>query len=468
MRVKLGIFGPLLLEVGILFLYSTIRYQVLDRALVAWVVLLLFPSLFLTVLAPFIITKFAKLESKLALRLDTELDNLVLADRGYESKDETRTLMREQIFLQDAHKTTIGKSIKVKLIPLLLKRALRHYKDTFYSRSTKTRPTNSLEYFESLTLFSSLTSILLSLNILVVWTMHFTDVDLYFIKLDKVETPGITISLSIIFILMLILTYSLFLYARERLLSYLPYVVPILFNEPVDEQYLRRETIRSIVSYNMDNLVDRRDQKKYKDLFSSAIDELLTPLVRDEFLITARTEFAHKIAWREYSSIQNSGKPTDDAQKTPLERLFHGDRIGKLRLDEKDLLGLNSDLDYISSNLQKWDALNNEERTIVYFQVYRLIEFIYREITLSLDLLLEDSEYNLYNSITALFEIGYLTKDDKKNLHNLRYRRNKLMHEPGIRLDVSNVSVLEILSTLNSTLELIGIEKEEESPAKAN
>ncbi|MHA2169042.1 MAG: hypothetical protein ACXAB7_03925, partial [Candidatus Kariarchaeaceae archaeon] len=347
----------------------------------------------------------------------------------------------------------------------LSKRALQHYKDTFYSRSTKTRPVNSLEYFEALTLFASLTTILFSIDTLLVWIMYIrpNGIFLYFIRLDNLEDLQITITLTIIFLLGIFFSYWLYLYARERLLFYLPYVVPILFNEPQDEQYLRRETIRSIVSYNMDNLVDRRYQKKYRALFSSSIDDLLTPLLRDEFLITARTEFAHKLAWREYSSVINTGtKPIDESSRTPLELLFLGNKVGKLRLAEKDLLGLNSDFDYISSNLSKWDSIRGEERMIVYFHVYRLVEYIFREISQSLALFTEDEDYNLYNSITALFEIGYLTKEDKKNLHNLRYRRNKLMHEPGMTLEVSNVSVLEVINTLNSTLELMSIDSKEE------
>ncbi len=458
MRVKLGIFGPLFLEVGILFLYSTIRYQVLDRSLVVIVVLLLFPSLFLTVLAPFIISKVAKLQSKLELRLDKELDNLASPERDYSAKDKSRTIMTERLFLKEQHHSSFGTSIKVKLIPQLSKRALQHYKDTFYSRSTKTRPVNSLEYFEALTLFSSIITFLFALDMVMIWLMSFNEMDLYFIKLDEITEVKNSISLTIIFSLGIILSYSLFLYARERLLIYLPYVVPILFNEPVDEQYLRRETIRSIISYNMDNLVDRRDQKKYRGIFSSSIDELLKPLLRDEFMITARTEFAHKIAWREYSTLMNVESIRKTSQ-TPLETILMGERSGKLQLNEKDLLGLNSDLEYIMANLAKWDTLSHEERTIVYFQVYRLVEFIFREIIICLDI--NDEEFNLYNSITTLFEIGYLTKEDKKNLHNLRYRRNKLMHEPGIRLEVSNLSVLEVLDTLNSTLELMDVESDE-------
>ncbi|MHA2278795.1 MAG: hypothetical protein ACXAC2_23700, partial [Candidatus Kariarchaeaceae archaeon] len=153
MRVRLGIFGPLYLQVAILFLYSTIRYQILDRSLVVVILLLLFPSLILTVLAPFIISLFANLNGRLQTRLSSELDELIRSERSYETHEESRTLMIEKLFLGDNYKNEVNDSIKKKLVPLLSKRALAHYKDNFYSRSEKINPVKSLEYFESLVLF---------------------------------------------------------------------------------------------------------------------------------------------------------------------------------------------------------------------------------------------------------------------------------------------------------------------------
>lgn len=460
MRVKLGILGPLYLQVAILFLYSTIRYQVLDRALVVVILLLLFPSLILTVLAPFIISLFANLSGRLETRLTAELDKLVLAERPYETVEESRTLMIENLFLGDTHKREISESIQKKLVPSLSKRALAHYKDNFYSRQEKINPVRSLEYFESLVLFSSINSILFIFDIIIVWIMNFKSLPFYFIELDQINDTSITFSITIFLLLGLAFSYLLFFYSRERLIQYLPYVVPVLFHEPEDEKYLRRETIRSLTSYNLDNLIDRKDQKKYRESVGLALDELLIPLLRDEFLITARAEFANKTAWREFSSIISSeGIQSSEDTKSILEQFLLGAKIGPVKLNEKDLLGLYSDQEYIKEQLQNWDKLSQEKRMIVYFQLYRITEYIFREILICMNLPPEDEEYNLYNSIKILFGIGYLNEEDKKILNNLRYRRNKLMHEPGISLEVSSNSVNEVLLTIANVLEILQSEE---------
>jgi hypothetical protein len=373
--------------------------------------------------------------------------------------------MIEKLFLGDNYKNEVNDSIKKKLVPLLSKRALAHYKDNFYSRSEKINPVKSLEYFESLVLFASINSILFIFDIIVVWAMTAKTLPFYFIRLDKIDDTGITISVTVFLLLGLAFSYMLFFYARERLIHYLPYVVPILFHEPEDEKYFRRETIRSLTSYNLDNLVDRKDQKKYRESVGLALDELLVPLLRDEFLITARSEFASKIAWREFSSVINSESTAfSKTPKTLLEQFLLGAKIGDVKLDEKDLLGLYSDQEYIKAQLQKWDTLSREKRMIVYFQLYRLTEYIFREISIGLNLIPEEEEYNLYNSIKVLFGVGYLSEDNKKILNNLRYRRNKLMHEPGISLDVSAQSVNDVLGSITDILETLESESVETLP----
>ncbi|MFV2016040.1 MAG: hypothetical protein ACC656_11460, partial [Candidatus Heimdallarchaeota archaeon] len=383
--------------------------------------LLLFPSLILTVLAPFIISIFANLNGRLQSRLSSELDDLIRSERSWQSPEESKTIMIEELFLGDSHKNEINQSIKKKLVPLLSKRSLAHYKDNFYSRTEKIKPVKSLEYFESLVLFASINSILFIFDIIIVWIMNFKSLPLYFIELDKIEDSNTTISVIIFLLMGLAFSYMLFFYARERLIHYLPYVVPILFHEPEDEKYFRRETIRSLTSYNLDNLIDRKDQKKHRDSLGLALDELLIPLLRDEFLISARAEFASKIAWREFSSVINSeGNLRGDQPRSLLEKFLLGAKIGPVKLNEKDLLGLYSDQEYIKNQLHKWDSLSREERMIVYFQLYRLTEYIFREITMCLNLVSEEEEYNLYNSIKILFGVAYISEEDKKFLNNLR------------------------------------------------
>jgi hypothetical protein len=227
----------------------------------------------------------------------------------------------------------------------------------------------------------------------------------------------------------------------------------VLFDEPNEEQYLRRETIRSLINYNLDNLADRRDQRRVSASIQNAIDSILEPLLRDEILITARTEFAQKLAWREYSKlIQSDFYDEEILGSNYLERLILGEKIGPVQLNEKDLLGLHSDLEYINKQLGQWSELNEESRAFVYFQLYRIVEYIFRDIFIVLKLPNDDTDFNLYDSINFLHANNYLSDDGKTAMHNLRYRRNKLMHEPGVSLDVSRENIEEVIDEVNKIL----------------
>ena len=235
---------------------------------------------------------------------------------------------------------------------------------------------------------------------------------------------------------------------------YLPYAVPILFSEKAEEQYLRRETIRSLVDYNFDNLIDRSKQRAIAKQIDEVMSTELNPLLTQEIMIVGRTEFAQKLAWREYSKlIKQDILSNPGEEKRLIEKLSVGERIGPIQIDEKNLLGLHSDVEYINYSREHWSDLNDETRIFVYFQLYRVVEFIIKQISLSMGLHKEEHEFNLYNTINTLFEKNYLDEVGKDELHNLRYRRNRLMHKVGASLEVSLSNMRVCIDALDTILE---------------
>ena len=189
MKLKLGIIAPFILEIGILLLYTSIRYEEIDRAILVLVVLLMFPVFLAYVFAQFLITYRARLEKEITERLDIEFDKLLGFEHNGESSllEDSRVLIQENMNLH----SEVGESIKGSLIPILTERSLALYKDTYYSRETEIKQEKSLEYFEALSLFSIFTTIFFALDLITVWIMGITSVDLYFITLELVAGPAL-------------------------------------------------------------------------------------------------------------------------------------------------------------------------------------------------------------------------------------------------------------------------------------
>ncbi|MHA2502081.1 MAG: hypothetical protein ACXAE3_04370 [Candidatus Kariarchaeaceae archaeon] len=461
MRFKLGVLAPFGLQIGITFLYSSIKYETLESSLIATVGLYIFPIFVMAILSPQFITIMISLRQKIADQIDGELDNLVISD-GY-GQEEGRTQLIENRFPSVGDVQTIGENIKSKLTPLLTERAVNSYQDNFYSRIGEFRQERSLEYFETMVLFAGLSMIFFIVNLLVVIIISFTSLDIYFIELNQIESTGITVNLVSIFGFGIVLTYYILEFAGRKVMYYLAYSVPVLFNEASEEQYLRRETIRSVVNYNFDNLIDRRNQRAIQSEISEVLARELNSLLAEEIMITARSEFARKLAWREYSKlIEYDILSKNKDEQSCLELLSIGEKVGPVKLDENHLLGLHSDVIYITNARNKWKELGEETRAFVYFQLYRVIEFVLKQAYLSLNLLKEDTEFNLFNAINDFYELGYMTKKEKNELHNLRYRRNRLMHEIGASLDVSQNSLEVSIDALESVLQKIKENSEDE------
>ncbi len=454
MKIKLGIIAPFVLEIGILLLYSSIRYQVIDRSILIIILIFMYPILIAYVLSPFMITFFTQMDKEIEQLLNNEFDILLGSySDDFSDFEDNRTIIQQNrtiLQIKDNIDIDIGKRIRSKLIPILKNHALENYKDTFFSRDIRTNKEYSLEYFEGLTLFSLLTLFFIMFDLTLLILMGFGTYDLYFIVLDHISDPIILLSVSLLFALIGLLSFGLFLYARKRMIAYLPYSIPILFNENTRDQYIRRETLRSILQYNYDNITDRDHQKRFGSIFVRNVDSIVTPLLRDEVIIHARTELARKLAWKEYSEIVLSEEIKQE--KTPLQNLLIGKKIAKLQIKEKFLLGLNSDYEFVLHELHKWTTINDEHKLVAYFKLYRIIEHIFKQIITVYNILDDDGDYNFYNYISEMKHRNLLNENERLQLHNFRHRRNMLMHEPGTELGVSKETILSILEIMNNLL----------------
>lgn len=445
--------APLFFEMSLIFLYSSIRYDLLDPRAILGAIVFFFWIVAMYVMSPFLLVMFGNFERRFGEKITQGLHE-VLIPLDTKTKDEPlHSSLNLDLNVAKEEREEVLKSIENSLVPQLSRHAVKYYIDSFYSRDyekSNRRALDNLEYYESLALFSIYCAFFLLIDIILIWIMKFYTVELFFITLDRIETWNFVYAFSIIFVFgILFLTYA-FIHSLPYIDEYVSFTVPIMFRESSMSSFIRKESIRAIVSYNFDNLVSRKEQRQIANTISNTLDHLLHDLLEDELMITSRKRLALKLAWREYAKYLRERveiKETQGKQRF-LDRLLLGEKIGKMQIDESELLGLNSDLSFIRGQLNKWQKLNSAQRTLVFLSLYRITERLIKEAVSSF-VDLDEQPLNFFEQTRVLLEKNILSTSAYDKINEFRYTRNKLIHEPGMSLDVSSNVISQVLTALN-------------------
>ncbi|RMG32442.1 MAG: hypothetical protein D6732_13370 [Methanobacteriota archaeon] len=452
-RLIIGVLTPILFEVSLIFLYSSIKYDTIDFRAVLGGIVLFFWVVALYVISPFVLVKFGKFEKRFGAIIREGLHQALITGENTATSDPTQSSLSLDLNVAKAEQEIVMKSIEENLIPQLAKSSVNFYTDTFYARDyTKSNRTAimNLEYYESIALLSLFTMFFLLLDFLLLFIMKFTSIDFIFITLDQISNWGFFFTLTFYFVVSFLVMFIAFRHSLPFIDEYVSYTIPIMFRESEMSSFIRRESIRSIVSYNFDNLISRKEQKRAKDVIESTMDHLLHDLLEDELMISSRRKLALKLAWREYSKLL-SAKVEEREKKGKhryLDRLLLGERIGSMQIDESELLGLNSDLSFIRDQLNRWGKLNSAQRTVIFLSLYRITERIIKE-AVSVFVDLEENPLNFYEQTRYLLEKDLISVSAYDKINEFRYTRNKLIHEPGVSINVASNTITQVLSALN-------------------
>ncbi len=456
LRISIGMLGPLIFQVLLTMLYSSIRYEEINSRLLLLFLLTIFPLVIMHVISPFLLSYYGRLEDRLEKLFSKGLDQVLLRDDSF---IDTRTKLRESVLLAQEDRKKTAEEIKKVLVPILVKPALDGYKDTFYARDKEVKANDTLDYYESLALFSIYTVVFFTVNLVITWFLKFTSVNLIVIQLDQIEEWNFVYLLTIFFVAGIVLSYLLFGYSIEKMESYLPYAVPNLFYEDPQQNMLRKEQIRSVLSYNLDSLLPRNIQRARKYVIDESINQVAMPLLKEEFLIKSRKNLALKLAFEEYSLILARRMKLREkrGQITEIDRLLLGEKIaGAIQFNNDDLLGLNMDLMYVRSQIADWKELSKEQREMTYIQLYRLIERVIKQICFNLsgeELEVDTpAEVNFFEGLKWLSTNGYMDRDTYSTLNHFRFLRNQVIHEPGTEIQVSSTTLIDVIRDTNQIL----------------
>ncbi len=455
-RVVFGLILPLLLEILIYIVYTGLRTGDFQFSAILYYTFLVIPILFLYLLTPKLLFQIGGVKNHITQNLTKNYDKIFLKPRKFRFQEKAVPLISMEIKLKRDEQELLERKIKKDLIPELSKEAQNQYNQNFIDRTHTTRNEKLLTYNESLFLFSLVSSILLLLNFILVIVMRFTTIKLDFIELDQITNLTNVIIFASLFGILLGFSIYLLYASSKNLCSLIPRVLPIIYFEPEEEREKRILQILAIAEFPISNLFVRRTQRELFGIIDEAKKQLLFVKLVETISWHYRDEMAKSIAWKLYKEVLEEIQIPEETREK-IEKQFKFDPLAHLISSEiltaTEEQAIKADLDYIKEKIVNWDKIRSEEQTLSFLLIYRSLETIFRRSLSSLKTDAEDDEINFLKLIDILEKNKMLTKDEVTLLHEIRFKRNLLFHEPGKSIDIGKNTMERLLMLINEILD---------------
>lgn len=456
LRVLFGLILPFLIEIFLYIIYTGLRTQDYQFSSLLLFIFLIIPIIFLYIISPRLVFFFGGVKKHITNNLKTNLENIFLKPRRLKIRDKAVPLEDMEHILKDKEIKLLKNKIETKVIPDLVKEARKQYSQNFIDRSHSSRNQRLLTYNESLFLFSGVTSALLFMNLILVIILRGTSIKLDFIELDQITNSVNVLIFSLIFGLLLFFGLFIFFTSSRTLCRLIPRIVPIIYYEPEIERERRLIQILSIAEFPISNLFVRRTQRELSGVIYEAKKSLLLSKMVETISWYYRDEMAKSIAWKLYKEVLEEIKIPEEA-KEQIEKQFKYDPllqiISSQILTSEEEQAIKADLDYIQEKISKWDKIRSEEQTLSFLLIYRTLETVFRKTLINLNPELEKEDVNFIRLIDILEKNRLITKDAVSLLHEIRFKRNVLFHEPGKSLDIGKKTMNQLLYLIKEIID---------------
>jgi hypothetical protein len=167
---------------------------------------------------------------------------------------------------------------------------------------------------------------------------------------------------------------------------------------------------------------------------------------------------AKSTVWELYKEMLEELQIPDET-KEKIEQHFKYDPL--LQLISSQILtsdeeqAIKADIDYVNEKIKTWGKIRSEEQTLSFLLIYRTLETIFRKTLSYLSVEPEGEEVNFLKLIDILESNKILSKADVTLLHEIRFKRNLLFHEPGKSLDIGKQTMQKLLLIIKRVLDRI-------------
>ncbi|MCG3225433.1 MAG: hypothetical protein H7645_00825 [Candidatus Heimdallarchaeota archaeon] len=458
-RIGFGLVLPFLIELFVYIIYTGLKYQDFQFSALLIFVFFIIPILFLYLIAPKIIFNAGRVRNQIESNLRSNLDNIFFKPRSFSFGDKTVPLTDMELKLPSKEKKSLEAKIKKELIPKITEEAKKQYSQNFVDRSHTTGNERLLTYNESLYLFSIVSSAILFINLILVFVLRWTSIKLDFIIIDQIENNVNIVIFICVFGILLLCGVYLSISSSRRLCGLIPKVLSIIYYEPEEEREKRLLIIKSIAEFPISNLFVRRTQRELAGTINEAKKNLLLTRLTETISWYYREELAKSTMWELYKEMLEELQISDET-KDKIEQHFKYDPL--LQLISSQILttdeeqAIKADIDYVNEKIKNWDKIRSEEQTLSFLLIYRTLETIFRRTLPHVSTEPESDEVNFLKLIDILENNKILSKSDVALLHEIRFKRNLLFHEPGKSLDIGKQTMKKLLLIIKKVLDKIG------------
>lgn len=462
-RIGFGLVLPFIIELFVYIIYTGLKFQDFQFSALLIFVFFIIPILFLYLIAPKIIFSVGRVKNHIESNLKGNIDNIFFKPRSFSFSDRTVPLTDMELKLPAKEKKNLEVKITKELIPKITSEAKKQYSQNFVDRNHTTRNERLLTYNESLYLFSLVSSAILLINLILVLILRWTSIQLDFIVIDQIVNNVNVAIFFIIFGILLLCSLYLSMSSSKRLCSLIPKILSIIYYEPEEEREKRLHIIKSIAEFPISNLFVRRTQRELSGTINEAKKNLLLTQLTETISWYYREEMAKATVWKLYKDMLEELKISDET-KEKIEQHFMYDPL--LQLISSQILttdeeqAIKADIDYIKEKIENWNKIRSEEQTLSFLLIYRTIETIFRRTLSHISTEPEDEEVNFLRLIDILETNKILSKSDVTLLHEVRFKRNLLFHEPGKSLDIGRQTMQKLLLIIKRVLDKIGESEE--------
>ncbi|MHA1212289.1 MAG: hypothetical protein ACTSSH_07495, partial [Candidatus Heimdallarchaeota archaeon] len=429
------------LEFIVFAIYFSAKGVEANWGILLWAFMLIAPALFLYISAPMLIYFVSGVGKTYEKQLLNNIEELFI----FEGDEDT---------LSTKQKGQIHEAIENQLVPQLTKKVRGLYIDSFVSRSKDNKKTNLLSSFETLFLFSIIWSILSLANLIGVVVLHFRPISLDFITIDQIDNPVNVIIFALIFGILTILSDILAYYSLSRLRKLMLETLPIVTPVDEEEQINRNNYIKAIGQFPIESLMSDRDLRKNSRRIDQIYQQEYSEPLAEAIRVYSNNLVAKQQAWRIYRPILDELKVSPKHTAIIKDRFFDSpfyDIAREVFSYEHELNSLKTDIEYVKNRLKHWDIISEEEHATALVFLFRSTEQLFKSLIEHFDAPVEI--FTNFNMIVKfLKEKDLIVAAEEEAFHNIRKKRNILVHQSGRLVKIKKKEIEQFLISLENVL----------------
>lgn len=438
-RFTIGCYFPIFLEILIYETYVFLKPGRTPDFMTLIVTIPLFlPLIFFYFLTPYLIFKISLAGEEYSSALRKSIDEIFISEKSVLDENEI---------------TVVRQELETTLIPELVHNFRSSYVNNYFtSHDSDVEEYSVLNFYESIFLFSFLSSILSFFNAFITLYLHYNSIYIEKILIaDQIDSQNNVLLFGSLMIGLGSVGLFLLYILRRRIKNYISIVNPGLVNfANVERKETQMMEIRAISDFNFDDVING-ELVNNRGFMTNLYLELLKERINRVVISVSREKVGKEITWKIYNTILTKLN-IEERKKERLHESFLSSPLIKsaqqFAFDKREAQSLQEDFTYFNETLENWDSTDESEKLSAFLLLYRSAESLFRGILRSKGL----ESGNFGTMLSTLADLGLLKNEEQIILNQVRRHRNYILHRAGEKITIQKKFAQEFISVVENIL----------------